>query len=163
MSRYSWLLAAMFLISIFSITTQAKTSGGKVNALGPYTLGATYTELKELPGFVFDSSRSKPDKGIIVGKIIDKNVFNQATIQRLTFHRGKLVRVSIIIGATDFTEEQAKALVVKQWGDPGNKKMSGDSMIYVWEGSIGTILLLTADGGRQMISLADIDMTHYVE
>jgi len=157
-------MAVLLIAGIGPATAKAsKASAGKVNILGPYTLGASYTELRDLPGFKYDSGRSKPEKGIYVGKIIDRNVYDQATIQRLTFHRGKLVRVSIIIGATDVTEEQAKALVAKQWGDPGEKKMSGSSMIYSWTGSIGTIMILPADGGRQMISLADNDMSHYVE
>jgi hypothetical protein len=74
--------------------------------------------MKELPGFKYDTGRSKPDKGINVGKIIDKNIYDQATIQRLTFHKNKLIRISIIIGDPAFTEEQTKALVVKQWGIP---------------------------------------------
>jgi len=131
--------------------------------IGPYHLGSSYTELKDLPGFKYDSGRSKPEKGINVGKIIDKNVYDRATIQRLTFHKNKLVRISIIIGDDKFTEEQAKDLVAKQWGDPGAKQKAGDYLMYTWTGSIGTILILPADGGRQMIALSDNDKAHYVE
>ena len=151
---------------LFSLSTAAqtsKTSAGMVNMLGPYELGSSYMELKDFPGFKYDTGRSKPEKEIKVGKIIAKNVYDQVTIQRLTFHRNKLVRVSIIIGDPAFTEEQTKTLVVKQWGDPGAKQKVSDNMTYVWTGSIGTIMILSADGGRQMITLADNDRSHYVE
>ncbi len=151
---------------LLSLSTAAQTStpnAREVNMLGPYKLGSSFNEIKDLPGFKYDSSRSKPEKGIQAGKIIDVKVYDQATIQRLIFHKNKLVRVSIIIGSTEFTEEQTKALVVKQWGDPGEKQKVGSSMIYLWAGSTGTIMLLPADGGRQMITLTDNDKTHFAE
>jgi hypothetical protein len=36
-------------------------------------------------------------------------------------------------------------------------------MMYVWTGSAGTIMILTADGGRQMITMTDNDKSHFVE
>ena len=159
----SSLVVVMFIGILPASAQPSKASAGKVDMLGPYKLGSSFTELKDLPGFKYDSGRSDPEKGIKAGKIIDKNVYGQATIQRLIFHKNKLVRVSIIIGDQNFTEEQAKALVVKQWGDPGGKQKSGDNMIYMWTGSTGTIMILSADGGRQMITLSDNDKTHYVE
>lgn len=163
MLKVSSLVIVLF-IGIFSATAQTpKATAGKVNAIGPYKLGSDFTELKDLPGFIYDSSRSKPEKGIKAGKIIDKNVYEQATIQRLIFHKNKLVRVSIIIGDPAYTEEQTKALVAKQWGDPGGKQKAGNTMTYIWTGSTGTIMILSADGGRQMITLTDNDKTHYVE
>lgn len=157
------LLISFALLSFSAPAQTSATLAGKVNLIGPYELGANYNELKDLPGFKFDTGRSKPDMGIKVGKIIDKNVFDQVTIQRLTFHRNKLVRVSIIIGDPSFTEEQAKDIVMKQWGNPGPKQKVGNSSMYVWTGALGTILILPADGGRQMITLADNDKSHYVD
>lgn len=157
-------LVILLFVGVLSATAQvSKTSAGKVDKIGPYTLGSSFTEIKDLPGFIYDSGRSKPEKGIQSGKIIDKNVYGQATIQRFTFHKNKLVRVSIIMGDPEFTEEQAKARVVEQWGDPGGKQAVGSDMIYVWAGSTGTVMILRADGGRQMITLADNDKSHYVE
>ena len=157
-------LVVLLFVSTCPATAQtSRASAGVVNTVGPYELGSSYMELKDLPGFKYDEGRSKPDIGIKVGKIIDKNVYEQATIQRLTFHKNKLVRVSIIIGDENFTEEQTKTLVAKQWGDPGGKQKSGDMMMYMWTGSTGTIMILPADGGRQMITLTDNDKTHYVE
>ncbi len=159
-----FILLISFALFSLSVTAQSsKTSVNKVNLLGPYKLGSSYNEMKDLPGFKVDSSRSKPEKGIRAGKIIDKNVFDQATIQRLIFHKDKLVRISIIMGDPAFTEEQAKDLVVRQWGDPGQKQIVGNNALYIWTGSVGTLMILTADGGRQMISLADNDKSHYVE
>ena len=158
-----FLLIAFALLSLSTTAQTSKASAGMVNMIGPYELGSSFMELKDLPGFKYDTVRSKPEIGIKVGKIIDKNVYDQATIQRLTFHKNKLVRISIIIGDPKFTEEQTKTLVVKQWGDPGEKQKSGDNMTYIWTGSIGTIMILSADGGRQMITLSDNDKTHYVE
>lgn len=159
-----YLLYISFLILTFS--TEAQTSNGtkgQVNMVGPYKLGTSFDELKDRTGFKYDSSRSKPEKRILAGKIIDVKVFEQATIQRLIFHNNKLVRVSIIIGNQEFTEDQTKALVAEQWGDPGEKQKFGGVTTYIWTGTSGTIMLLPADGGRQMITLTDNDKTHYVE
>ncbi|MCD6012456.1 MAG: hypothetical protein K0Q79_2318 [Flavipsychrobacter sp.] len=157
-------LVILLFVGIFSATAQTSgASAGKVNTIGPYQLGSDFTELKDLPGFKYDSGRSKPGIGVKVGKIIDKNVYDQPTIQRLTFHKNKLVRISVIIGDPAFTEEQTKALVAKQWGDPGKKQVYGGNMLYVWAGTTGTIMILPADGGRQMITLTDNDKSHYVE
>lgn len=161
MSRIISSLAILLFAGIFSASAQTATN--EVNAIGPYELGSSYMELKDLPGYTYDSVRSKPAIGIKAGKIIDRNVYDQATIQRLIFHKNRLVRVSIIIGNPNFTEEQTKALVAKQWGDPGAKQNSGDGKTYVWKGSTGTIKILPADGGRQMITLTDNDKNHYVE
>ncbi len=157
------LFISFALISLTTSAQPSKVSFGKVNKLGAYELGASFNDLKVLPGFKYDTGRSKPEKGINVGKIIDKNVFEQATIQRLTFHKNKLVRISIIMGDPKYTEEQTKALVAKQYGDPGGKQMFGDNLMYMWPGSIGTIMILTADGGRQMVTLTDNDNSHFVE
>jgi len=154
-------LAILLFAGVFSASAQ--TENKEVNAIGPYELGSSYMELKDLPGYTYDSLRSKPAIGIKAGKIIDRNVFDQATLQRLIFHKNRLVRVSIIIGSPSVTEEQTKALVAKQWGDPGAKQSSADGNIYIWKGSTGTIKILPADGGRQMITLTDNDKSHYVE
>lgn len=159
-------LLLLISITLFSLTAQAqapKLHIQKVDEIGPYRLGSDYSVVKDLPGFKYDSGRSNPGKGIRAGKIIDKNVYDQPTIQRLIFHRDKLVRVSIIIGNPDFTEEQAKNLVAKEWGDPGPKQKIGNDLLYKWKGSIGMIVILAADGGRQMISLIDNDNSHFVE
>ncbi len=159
-------LLLLISFALLSISTSAQISNAPakmVNIIGPYKLGSLFTELKDLPGFKYDTGRSNPGKGIQVGKIIDKNVYDQPTIQRLTFHKNKLVRISIIIGDVQFTEEQTKALVAKQWGDPGAKQLIGDNLIYLWTGSIGTLMILPADGGRQMVSLSDNDKSHFVE
>jgi hypothetical protein len=143
-----------FVLFAFSTEAQpSKSTNRQVNMVGPYKLGSSFDELKDLPGFKYDSSRSKPEKGIHAGKIIDVKVYDQATIQRLIFHKNKLVRVSIIIGSTEFTEEQTKALVAKQWGDPGEKQKFGGTMMYLWAGSTGTI----------MLTLTDNDKTHFAE
>jgi hypothetical protein len=125
----------------------------KVDSFGPYRLGMEYKELQTLKGFVDDASRSEPAKGIKAAKIIDL-LFDQPTIQRFFFQDDKLFRVSIIFGEVEFGEEQAKSLVSKQWGDPGPKQKVGDDSIYLWHGRVGMIMILPAQGGRQMVTLA---------
>src|SRR6476620_11473921 len=144
----------LFLLLIFSaVTGFAQTR--KVNHIGPYTLGTPFTELQNLPGFEYDTVRSKPAMGVRVGRVIDKNVFNMLTVQRLTCHKGKLVRISIIIADPEFTEEQAKALVADQWGAPVLSDSGFGKPTLTWKGSAGTIYLLPADGNRKMITLTD--------
>lgn len=146
----------VFALAFLSVSGMAQNNEAlKVDMIGPYALGSMLADLQKLPDFQQDSLRSRPEEGIIVGKIIAKNVFGKMTIQRLHFHNNRLVKVNIIFADPKVSEEEAKALVVNQWGEPGEKIKVSDNMRYVWKGTLGMIMISDADGGRQMITLLD--------
>ena len=124
-----------------------------LDRLGPYALGTTYDELKAMPGFEADEKRTDAAGQLAAGRIIDKKVLGVPTIQRLVCKAGKLQRVSVIFGPVEITEELAKGWAARSWGDPGAKKIIGDSQHYVWQVPGRLAMVLPADGGRWMVSL----------
>ena len=125
-----------------------------VDTLGPYRLGTPYEELKSLAGFKLDEKRTKPTEDLVAGKIIDRRILEIPTIQRLIFKHGKLYRISVIFGPTEWTEERVKTWVMGQgWGDPGPKAVVKDGANYVWEFQKNIAMILPADGGRWMASI----------
>ena len=76
----------VFALAFLSVSGMAQNNEAlKVDMIGPYALGSMLADLQKLPDFQQDSLRSRPEEGIIVGKIIAKNVFGKMTIQRLHF------------------------------------------------------------------------------
>ncbi len=148
-------LAFTIVLSLFTIQGFAQTY--KQNELGPYKLGMSFKEVQKLEGFAIDTGRSDAAKGIVAGKIISK-LFDQVTIQRFFFYKDKLYRATVIFGDPNYTEEQVKQLVAKQWGDPGPKQLIGSSNCYAWEKNKSIVMILPADGGRHMVSMASSEV-----
>lgn len=166
MGFYRTLCTSFLLMMLLSVCAYSQQKGGaeartdtaalpKVDKLGPYHIGDTYyDDLKNLAGFTDDPTRSYPEKDIKAAKIIARNLWNTPTLQRFTFSHNKLVRVSIIFHPpSEWTEERVKRVVAEQWGDPGPKQKQGDDTVYLWQGAVGFIVILPADGGRWMASL----------
>jgi len=125
-----------------------------IDRLGPYKLGMSLADAKKLPEFTIDEKRSEPDKGIIAGRIIGK-LFDKVTVQRSFFNQNGLFRATIIFGDSKVTEDDVKAIVAAEWGDPGPKVEVGDTKNYIWKGTNACfILIVTGDEGRVLVSIA---------
>jgi hypothetical protein len=126
-----------------------------LDSIGPYRLGSSYDDLKKRPGYTEDPERTKPAEGIVAGKIIDKEIAGTPTVQRLIFKNGKLIRVSIIFFPPEkWNEEAVKAWCAAQWGDPGPREQVGDTALYVWDSPGTAAMIMSADKGMYMVSLA---------
>ena len=149
-------LIAIVLAVLASPAVSADMKQTVMEKLGPYKLGTSYEEMKDLSGFKLDEKRSEPEKNLVSAKIIDKRILDTPTIQRFTFKTGRLIRVSIIFHPPErYPEEAVKQWLIAQWGDPGDREKIDNELHYVWHFQHSLGVILPSDGNRWMVSLME--------
>lgn len=152
-----WISSAALAFVVGVIPLCAAVQDKPVDRLGSHRLGDAYEKFKAVEGFEDDPSRDDAAAGLKAARIIGP-FSGQMTIQRLYFKSGKLARFSIIFGDPAFNEPKVKDLVAAEWGDPGPRmRMADGTSRYVWTGTRGVAMVLPADGGRWMASVALLD------